>query len=141
MTEGEEVQHSVKKVKKKTVKWNFIGIEEVQYNILDISQYKKALSNDTPDWLSPVDRDWEPNHQHEQYHLPKPNLRKPPENPHNIIPTLNTLLRNIDDPETPSSSAKYNIAPVRKIKLTKKGQRDTGSPPISIVQHQAEYYV
>ena len=46
--------------------------------------------------------------------------------------TLNTFLKNIDDPETPSNSAKYSIAPVRKIKLTKKGQRDTGSPPTSI---------
>ena len=45
---------------------------------------------------------------------------------------LDIFLENIDEPERHSSSAMFNITPVRKIKLTKKGQRDTGSPPISI---------
>ena len=102
-----------------------MGLDEIQHTILNLSQYKRDLSNDIHD------RDWKPNHQVKENHLPKPNLRKPPK-PQDSMQFLDTFLENIDEPERHSNSAQFNITPVRKIQLTKKGQRDTGSPPIFV---------
>ena len=85
------------KIKKMThsIKMSFVGREEVQHTIFEISQYKKAMITATPDMLSNIDIDWEPSHQCRQHHHPKSNLNRPLQNPNDIRPSLDTFLKII----------------------------------------------
>ena len=127
------------KIKKMThsIKMSFVGREEVQHTIIEISQYRKAMITATPDWISNIDIDWEPSHQYRQHHHPEPSLDKLLQNPGEIRPSLDTFLQNLDEIEPNSNSAKYNITPVNKIKLIKR-KKDTGSPISSVLDMRIE---
>ena len=101
-----------------------MGPDEIEHQIINLKEYKRDLSNDIHD------KNWEPNNQIKENNLPKPNLRKTPK-PQNNMQPLESFLERIDEPEIYSNSIQFNITPVKKIQLTKRGHRYTGPPPIS----------